>query len=73
MAVSINKTVGPDDIHMELWRCSGESVVDYFTRLFNTVLETEMMPIMIKFYKKENKHDLGVLLLRDTLLILREI
>lgn len=47
--------------------------MDYFTMLFNAVLETEMMTIMIKFYKKENKHDLGVLLLRDTLLILREI
>ena len=35
--------VGLDDIPVEAWRCLGETAVEFFTRLFNTILESERM------------------------------
>ncbi|KAI5102764.1 gastrula zinc finger protein XlCGF28.1-like, partial [Silurus meridionalis] len=38
------KSVGPDDIPVEAWRCLGEKAVEFLTRLFNKILEGEKMP-----------------------------
>ncbi|KAK3512516.1 hypothetical protein QTP70_015650 [Hemibagrus guttatus] len=38
------KAVGPDDIPVEVWKCLGEAAVEFFTSLFNRVLESERMP-----------------------------
>uniref|UniRef100_A0AAR2LU20 Reverse transcriptase domain-containing protein n=1 Tax=Pygocentrus nattereri TaxID=42514 RepID=A0AAR2LU20_PYGNA len=38
------KAVGPDDIPVEVWRCLGEKAVDFLTRFFNKILESERMP-----------------------------
>ncbi|KAI5086583.1 butyrophilin-like protein 3 [Silurus meridionalis] len=38
------KSVGPDDIPVEAWRCLGEVAVEFLTRLFNRILEGERMP-----------------------------
>ena len=38
------KVVGPDDIPVEVWKCLGEVVGDFLTRLFNRVFETDKMP-----------------------------
>ncbi|KAI5618058.1 hypothetical protein C0J50_22647, partial [Silurus asotus] len=38
------KSVGPDDIPVEAWRCLGEMAVEFLTRLFNRILEGEGMP-----------------------------
>ncbi|KAI5614578.1 hypothetical protein C0J50_8916, partial [Silurus asotus] len=38
------KSVGPDDIPVEAWRCLGEMAVEFLTRLFNKILEVERMP-----------------------------
>ena len=38
------KAVGLDDIPVEAWRCLGELVIDFLTRLFNKISEDERMP-----------------------------
>ncbi|KAI5106486.1 hypothetical protein C0J45_4183, partial [Silurus meridionalis] len=38
------KSVGPDDIPVEAWRCLGEMAVEFLNRLFNRILEGERMP-----------------------------
>ncbi|KAI5624580.1 hypothetical protein C0J50_15862 [Silurus asotus] len=38
------KSVGPDDIPVEAWRCLGEMAVEFLTRLFNRNLEGERIP-----------------------------
>ncbi|KAF7655893.1 hypothetical protein LDENG_00048720, partial [Lucifuga dentata] len=38
------KAVGPDDIPVEVWKCLGEVAVEFLTRLFNEILESERMP-----------------------------
>ncbi|KAI5102400.1 hypothetical protein C0J45_7752 [Silurus meridionalis] len=38
------KSVGPDDITVEAWRCLGEMATEFLTRLFNKNLEGERMP-----------------------------
>ena len=38
------KVVGPDDIPVEAWRCSGELAIGFLTRLVNKILEDERMP-----------------------------
>ncbi|KAI5629602.1 hypothetical protein C0J50_7994 [Silurus asotus] len=38
------KSVGPDDIPVEAWRCLGEMAAEFLTRLFNKILEVERMP-----------------------------
>ncbi|KAF7693224.1 hypothetical protein HF521_008540 [Silurus meridionalis] len=42
--MKIAKSVGPDDIPVEAWRCLGEMSVEVLTRLFNRILEGEKMP-----------------------------
>ncbi|KAI5089302.1 histone H4 transcription factor [Silurus meridionalis] len=42
--MKIGKSVGPDDIPVEAWRCLGEMAVGFLTRLFNRILEGEKMP-----------------------------
>ena len=55
------KAVGPDDIPVEAWRCLGETAVEFLTRLFNAILESERMPeewrrsVLIPIFK--NKGD----------------
>ncbi|KAI5615215.1 hypothetical protein C0J50_10889, partial [Silurus asotus] len=34
-----DKSVGPDDIPVEAWRCLGEMAVEFLTRLFKRILE----------------------------------
>ena len=38
------KTVRPDDIPVEAWKCLGELAINFLTRLFNKILEDERMP-----------------------------
>ncbi|KAK3515662.1 hypothetical protein QTP70_026420 [Hemibagrus guttatus] len=38
------KAVGPDDIPVEVWKCLGETAVEFLASLFNRVLESERMP-----------------------------
>ncbi|KAI5624348.1 gastrula zinc finger protein XlCGF28.1-like [Silurus asotus] len=38
------KSVGPDDILVEAWRCLGEMAVNFLTRLFNRILEGPLRP-----------------------------
>ena len=38
------KAVGLDDTPVEAWRCLGKMAVEFLTRLFNTILESERMP-----------------------------
>ena len=55
------KAVGRDDIPVEVWKCLGETAVDFLTRLFNRILESETMPeewrrsVMVPIFK--NKGD----------------
>ena len=52
------KAVGPDDIPGHVWKCLGEVAVDFLTRLFNRILETDKMPdewrkiVLVPIYKK---------------------
>ena len=56
------KTVGPDDIPIEAWKALGDIGVNFLTKLFNQILETEEMPeewrksILVPIYK--NKGDI---------------
>ena len=38
------KAVGPDDIPIEAWKTLGDIGVNFPTKLFNQILETEEMP-----------------------------
>ncbi|GLD48595.1 uncharacterized protein AKAME5_000254900 [Lates japonicus] len=38
------KAVDPDDIPVEVWKCLGEVAVEFLTRTFNKILESERMP-----------------------------
>ncbi|KAG2455321.1 RTJK polymerase, partial [Polypterus senegalus] len=55
------KAIGPDDIPMEAWRCLGEMAMEFLTRLFNGILESERMPeewrrsVLVPIFK--NKRD----------------
>ena len=33
--MNIGKTVGPNDIPVEVWKCLGESVLEFLTKLYN--------------------------------------
>lgn len=52
------KAVGPDDIPVEVWKCLGEMSVDFLTRLFNRILDSNKMPdewrksVLVPIYKK---------------------
>lgn len=37
------KVFGPYAIFVEVWRCLGERALDFLSRLFATILETERM------------------------------
>ena len=56
------KVVGPDDIPIEAWKALGDIGVNFLTKLFNQILETEEMPeewrksILVPIYK--NKGDI---------------
>lgn len=38
------KALGPDDIHVEIWKCLGEVAIGFLTGLFNRILDSEKMP-----------------------------
>ena len=53
------KTVGPDELPVEVWKCMGEMEVKFLTRLFNRLLMGERMPekwgrsVVIPIYKNK--------------------
>ena len=53
------KTVGSDDIPVEVWTCLGESALDFLTKLHNITMESERMPeewrgsVMIPIFKNK--------------------
>ena len=55
------KAVGPDDIPVEVWKCLGEIALEFLTKLYNRMMESERMPeewrnsILIPIFK--NKGD----------------
>ena len=55
------KAVGPDDIPVEVWKCLGESALEFLTKLYNRTMESESMPeewrdsVLIPIFK--NKGD----------------
>ena len=54
------KAVSPDDIPVEAWKCLGELVINFLTRLFNKLLKNERMPdewrsVLVPIFK--NKGD----------------
>ena len=60
--ITNGKAVGPDDIPIETWKTLGDIGVNFLTKLFNQILETEEMPeewrksILVPIYK--NKGDI---------------
>ena len=38
------KAVGPDDIPVEVWKCLGESALEFLTKLYNITMGSERMP-----------------------------
>ena len=60
------KALGPDGIPAEVWKCLGESAVEFLASLFNRILDGEPMPddwrksIIIPIYKnKGDAHQCG--------------
>lgn len=59
--MKLGKAVGPDDIPIEAWKCLGTLGIEILTKLFNQILESEVMPedwrksILVPIYK--NKGD----------------
>ena len=55
------KTVGPDELPIEVWKCMGEVEIQFLTKLFNRLSVGERMPkewrrsVLIPIYK--NKED----------------
>ena len=53
------KTVGPDDIRVEVWKCLEEVAVEFLTRTFNEILESERMTeewkrsLLVLIFKKK--------------------
>ena len=43
--MNIGKTVGPDDIPVEVWKCLGESVLEFLGKLYNRTMESERVPL----------------------------
>jgi hypothetical protein len=56
------KALGPDDIPIEVWRCFGDIVTVWLTKLFNTNFRSNKMPdkqkrsILVPIFK--NKEDI---------------
>ena len=73
------KAVGPDDRLVEVWKCLGEVAVDFLTRLFKRILETDKMPdewrkgFLVPIYKKGDVQSCnsyrGIKLMRHTMKI----
>ena len=38
------KAVGPDEIPVEVWKCLGEIVLEFLTKLYNRTMESKRMP-----------------------------
>jgi hypothetical protein len=38
------KTLGPDDISIEVWRCFGDIAIVCLNKLFNTIFRSNKMP-----------------------------
>jgi hypothetical protein len=57
-----NKALGPDDIPIEIWRCLGDIVIVWLTKLFNIIFWSNKMPdewrrsILVSIFK--NKEDI---------------
>jgi Reverse transcriptase (RNA-dependent DNA polymerase) len=56
------KTLGPDDIPIEVWRCLGDIAIVWLTKLFNIIFRSNKMPdewrrsILVPIFK--NKEDI---------------
>ena len=56
------KSVGPDDIPIEVWRCFGDAGIRWLTKLFNNIFKSNKMPdewrrsILVPIFK--NKGDI---------------
>ena len=42
--MKVGKTVGSDNIHVEIWKSSSEEGVDWLTNFCNVILKTARMP-----------------------------
>jgi hypothetical protein len=42
--MKIDKTLGPNDIPIEVWRCLGDITIMWLTKLFNTIFQSKKMP-----------------------------
>lgn len=42
--MGIGKSVGPDDIPIEVWKCVKERGTVWLIKLFNNILKTKRMP-----------------------------
>ena len=60
--MKICKTLGPDDIPIEVWRCLGDITIVWLTKLFNIIFRSNKIPdewrrsILIPIFK--NKGDI---------------
>ncbi|TRY54572.1 hypothetical protein DNTS_001573 [Danionella cerebrum] len=72
------KAVGPDDIPVEVWKCLGETAVEFLSRLFNRILESEKMPeewrrsVLVPIFKNKGdvqscNNDRGIKLMSHTM------
>ena len=74
------KAVGPDNIPAEVWKCLGDSALEFLTKLYNRALESKMMPeewidrVLIPIFK--NKGDvqscsdyIGITLISHTMMM----
>jgi hypothetical protein len=39
-----DKTIGPDEILIEVWRCFGDVTIVWLTKLFNFIFRSNKMP-----------------------------
>lgn len=78
------RTVGPDDIPVEVWKCLRETGLEFLARLFHTVLENERIPeewrnsVLVPIFK--NKGDVqrcsnyrGINLMSHTVNVLESV
>jgi len=42
--MKIGKTLGPDGIPIEAWKCMGDDGLSWLTKLFNKILRTKKIP-----------------------------
>jgi hypothetical protein len=60
--MKIGKTLGLDDIPIEVWRCLGDIAIVWLTKLFNIIFRSNKMPdewrrsILVSIFK--NKGDI---------------